>query len=131
MTLIQHYQSHLNPPLTLITIVIQKPIPFPDNGNGLMIEYHRMREGPNYYMCHYKQSSVLRQDPKDAWRTLGAAKFTDTGKALKEWCLEMHQIWAVDKQKKDDENEGRKDTSFASEAIAEEEDPTANTKMVT
>ena len=88
-----------------------------------------MREGPNYYII--LQSSVLRQDPKDAWRILGAAKFTDTGKALKEWCLEMHQIWVVDKQKKDDEDKGRKDTSFASEAIAEEEDPTANTKMVT
>ena len=29
---------------------------------------------------------------------MGAAKFTDTGKALKEWCLEMHQKWVIDKQ---------------------------------
>ena len=68
-----------------------KPIDYPGNGNGLMVQYNRMREGPNYFMCKYKQSSVLRQDPKDAWKILGPAKYTDTGKELKEWCLDIHQ----------------------------------------
>ena len=105
-----------------------KPIPFPSNDHGMMFEYHRMREGPNYFMCHYKQTSVLRKDPKDAWRILGAAKFTDTGKILKEWCLDMHDTYVVQKQAETDE--GRKDTSFASEVQSEHEEPNDNTKTI-
>jgi hypothetical protein len=91
-----------------------------------------MREGPSYFMIHYKNTSVLRQDPKDAWRVMGSAKFTDNSKELKQWCLDIH-----DKYSKI-EVESRQDTSFASEArrdavasLAEPEDPTANTKMIT
>ena len=101
-----------------------KAIDYNGNDKDMMFQYHRMREGPNYFSCYYKQSSVLRQDPKDAWRVLGVAKFTDSGKALKEWCLEMHQKYVLDKL------EAVPDTSFASEVQAEE-DPTANTKMIT
>ena len=96
-------------------------------------EYHRVREGPNHFITYYKQSSRLIYDPKDAWRTLGVAKFTETGKALKEWCLEMYDTYSIPQMEKWHANvldDGRKDTSFASEAINEAEDPTANTKMV-
>ena len=87
-----------------------------------------MPEGLNYFMCHYKHSSVLRQDPKDAWRIQGAAKVTDTGKLLKEWCLDMHDTYVVQKQA---ENQGgRKDTSFASEVQNEHEEPNDNTKTI-
>ena len=86
-------------------------------------EYHRVREGPNYFVTYYKHSSRLIYDPKDAWRVLGVAKFTDSGKHLKEWCLEMDSTYNAK------EVEPRKDTSFASEAL-EEESPTENTKMV-
>ena len=112
-----------------------KPIDYPNNGRGLMVQYHVMREGPNYFMIHYKNTSVLRQDPKDAWRVMGSAKFTDNSKDLKQWCLDIH-----DKYSKI-EVESRQDTSFASEARrdavaslaepGETEDPTANTKMIT
>ena len=101
-------------------------------------EYHRVREGPNYFVTYYKRSSRLIYDPKDAWRVLGVAKFTDSGKHLKEWCLEMDSTYnsevTSDLVKK---VEPRKDTSFASEALSEvtsdleEESPTDNTKMVT
>ena len=101
-----------------------KPIEYEGNDNSIQFSYHRMREGPNYFVCHYKQSSVLRQDPKDAWRVLGVAKFTDKSKLLKEWCLEMHQKYVLDKL------EAVPDTSFASEVQAEQ-DPTADTKMIT
>ena len=104
-----------------------KPIDYPSNDHSMIFQYHRMREGPNYFLCHYKSSSCLRQDPKDAWRLLGVAKFTDLGKDLKQWCLDMHQKYVIDKQ--DEVKEGRPDTSFASEAIKEEE-PTTNTKMI-
>ena len=67
---------------------------------------------------------MIRTDPKEAWRTIGVAKHTDTGKALKAWALEMHETYVNSKK------EARKDTSFFSEAQTEE-DPTANTKMIT
>jgi len=97
-----------------------KPTSFPLNDKQMVFEYHKVREGTNYFLCYYKQSSVLRIDPKDAWRVLGAAKFTSTGKELKEWCLEM------DKQSHQ-RLEGRADTSFASDVEVE---PNDNTKMV-
>ena len=93
-----------------------------------------MREGPNYFLVHYKDTSVLRQDPKDAWRILGAAKFTQSAQDFKAWCLDMDEKYNTN----NDTDDGRKDTSFASEALVEESDPTeqdacptANTKMVT
>ena len=118
------------------------PIQFPDNSQYMRYEYHRVREGPNYFITYYKHSSRLIYDPKDAWRTLGVAKFTDSGKALKEWCLEMCELYGANSLDNQyggggasrgavgDETSGRKDTSFASEAL-EEESPTDNTKMVT
>jgi len=54
---------------------------------------------------------------------LGVAKFTDTGKALKEWCLLMDETYGVE-----DKPESRTDTSFASEILEESND---NTRMVT
>ena len=101
-----------------------KPIEFDLNAPGMRYEYHRTREGPNWFMCYYKNTSTVRTDPKEAWRTIGVAKFTDTGKALKDWCLSMHEQYG------NDNLEPHKDTSFASEVL-NEEDPTANTKMIT
>ena len=113
-----------------------KPIDYPDNGRGLFVQYHVMREGPNYFLVNYKNSSVLRQDPKDAWRVMGSAKFTAKSQELKQWCLDIHDKWINNKK------EGRVDTSFGNEGKNEEiaesnpgsnsdiEDPTANTKMI-
>ena len=99
-----------------------KPIDYPGNDSGLMVQYNRMREGPNYFMVYYKNTSVLRQDPKDAWRVMGSAKFTASSQELKQWCLDIHDKYSHV------EEEARKDTSFASEA---QEEPNDNTKMVT
>lgn len=116
------------------------PIQFPDNSQYMRYEYHRVREGPNYFVSYYKNSSRLHYDPKDTWRTLGTAKFTDTGKDLKAWCLEMYDEYSVPQMNKwytdgtdqaeSEARSGRKDTSFASEAM-EEESPIDNTKMIT
>ena len=105
-----------------------KPYDYQGNGNGFFAQYHRMREGPNYFLVAYKGSSVLRQDPKDAWRVLGPAKFTQSAQDFKAWCLEMDEKYNTTD---DDKEVGRKDTSFASEALVEDNDPIANTKMVT
>ena len=108
-----------------------KAIEFEHNDSSMRYEYHRTREGPNWFMCYYNGSAVLRTDPKEAWRTIGVAKHTDTGKALKAWALEMHEKYVNSKK------EGREDTSFSSEAQIEEEpsgdeaSPTDNTKMIT
>jgi hypothetical protein len=56
-------------------------IEYPSNTQYMRYEYHRVREGPNYFVSYYKNSSQLHYDPKNCWRTLGVAKFTDTGKA--------------------------------------------------
>jgi hypothetical protein len=101
-----------------------KPIDYPDNGRGLFVQYHVMREGPNYFLVNYKNTSVLRQDPKDAWRVMGSAKFTAKSQELKQWCLDIHDKYS------NKQAETRKDTSFASESQNEQEDPTANTKMI-
>ena len=113
------------------------PIQFPDNSQYMRYEYHRVREGPNYFVSYYKNSSRLHYDAKDCWRTLGTAKFTDTGKALKEWCLQMYDEYSVPQIEKwstsvvdEFRGSGRKDTSFASE-VMEEDNPCAETKMVT
>ena len=88
------------------------PIQFPDNTQYMRYEYHRVREGPNYFVSYYKNTSRLHYDPKDTWRTLGTAKFTDTGKTLKDWCLQMYDEYS--------RGSGRKDTSFASEVMEDE-----------
>ena len=98
------------------------PIQYPDNTQYMRYEYHRVREGPNYFVSYYKHSSRLHYDPKNCWRTLGVAKFTDTGKSLKAWCLEMDDTYG-----KEAKGEARSDTSFASDV----EEPNDNTKMVT
>ena len=87
-----------------------------------MVQYHRMREGPSYFTVHYKNSSVLRQDPKDAWRVLGPAKFTPGAQELKQWCIDIDEQYSKDKK------EGRKDTSFSTDIQQELND---NTKMIT
>ena len=109
-----------------------KPLEYEGNTQYMRYEYHRVREGPNYFVSYYKHSSRLHYDPKDCWRTLGTAKFTDTGKALKEWCLQMYDQYSVPQMEKwgQDGGDGRADTSFASEAM-EEMSPCDETKMVT
>ena len=101
-----------------------KPEAFPLNTNTCNFEYFRVREGPNYFVSFYKNSSILHYDPKDCWRVLGVAMYTDSGKQLKEWCLEMFD-------KNLPKLEPVADTSFASDEALEESEPNDNTKMIT
>jgi hypothetical protein len=107
-----------------------KPLEYEGNTQYMRYEYHRVREGPNYFVTYYKHSSRLIYDPKDAWRTLGVAKFTDSGKALKEWCISMDNQYGPKCAEGVSEANGRPDTSFASEAM-EEMSPNDETKMIT
>ena len=81
-----------------------KTIPFQHNDKDFSVTYFRTREGPNWFLCYYKNVSRGLIEPLDAWRTLGIAKNMDTGKALKQWCLDMHdQYGASDSDDDDDE----------------------------
>ena len=110
-----------------------KVIEYEGNEQDCSFTYHRTREGPNFFVSHYKGSTKGHNDPKECWRTLGVAKFTDSGKALKQWCLDLHQQYGDEEA----EGEARSDTSFASEAMEEGGDshpqgnPQDNTRMVT
>lgn len=66
-----------------------KIIDFPGNTRTCNFSFHKVKDGPNYFVCYYKGASRLLHQPLNAWRTLESAKHTETGKALKEWCLEM------------------------------------------
>ena len=66
-----------------------KIIDFPGNTRTCNFSFHKVKDGPNYFVCYYKGASRLLHQPLNAWRTLESAKHTETGKALKAWCLEM------------------------------------------
>ena len=99
--------------------------PSPNNSQYFQLNYHRVREGPNWFMMYYKNIATPCLTVKDVKRRLGAAKFLDSSKNLYKWMEEMIQQYDSVVE------EGRADTSFASEAMNEVEDPTANTKMIT
>ena len=108
-----------------------KPLEYDGNTPSCSFTYTRTREGPNFFISHYKGSTRGHLDPKDCWRVLGSAKFTDQSQAVKAWCIEMDNTYNTDRQGSESvSSSGRKDTSFASEAM-NEESPTDNTRMVT
>jgi len=96
-----------------------KYVPFPLNERDCNFQYVRTKEGPNGWICYYKNAATMQIDPLEAWRTLDKAKFTDTGKALKEWCLELHAQYGQEEI----EEVGRPDQSFASDPEANTESP--------
>ena len=100
-----------------------KVLDFPLNIPSCNFTYFRVREGPNYFVSYYKHSSRLHYDAKDCWRVLGTAKFTDTGKQLKEWCLEMDDAYSSLAKP-----EPIPDTSFASDEVYVE--PNQDTKTI-
>ena len=116
----------------LITFAM-KPEQFEHNSPSMRYEYHRVREGPNYFVSYYNYSSRLHYDPKNCWRTLGVAKFTDTGKALKEWCLNMDEQYGTVVADGASEASGELSKYVATQGFGPEahEEPNDNTKMIT
>jgi len=107
----------------------------PSNTQHFQLNYHRVREGPNWFMMYYKNIATCCLDVKDVKSRLGSAKSLDSSKNLYKWMEEMMKEY----DSVGIEMEGRADTSFASEALRvaseenrspENEDPTSNTKMV-
>ena len=73
-----------------------KVIDFPKNDRDFKVQYYRTREGPNWFLCYYKNAAKGVIEPLDAWRTLGVAKNMETGKLLKQWCLDMHEQYGAE-----------------------------------
>ena len=86
-----------------------KRFEYPGNCPGFWAEYIRTREGVNRFIVLYKNSSTMHFDPKNAWRRLGQAKFTESSQEFKRWCVEMDDTYGQEAK------EGYSDDSFASE----------------
>ena len=108
-----------------------KPLEFEGNTPSCSFTYTRTREGPNYFVSHYKGTTKGHTDPKECWRVLGSAKFTESSQAVKAWCISMDEQYNQNAATSEAEPSGRKDTSFASEAMEEEVNPIKDTKMIT
>jgi len=108
-----------------------KPLEFEGNTPSCSFTFTRTREGPNYFVSHYKGTTKGHTDPKECWRVLGSAKFTESSQAVKAWCLSMDEQYNQNAPTSEAEPSGRKDTSFASEAMEEEVNPIKDTKMIT
>tara|TARA_B100000073_G_C23606327_1_gene522583 strand:+ start:202 stop:504 length:303 start_codon:yes stop_codon:yes gene_type:complete len=99
-----------------------KVIPFELNDKDFSVEYFRTREGPNWFRCYYKNSCTGIINPLDAWRVLGVAKFTDTGKKLKQWCLDMDQQYGTSELE---------EAPASTDKFFDVSEPNDNTKMIT
>ena len=65
-----------------------KPIPFEGNEQDCSFTYYRSYSG-NYFVSFYDGCARGHTEPLECWRVLGLARYSATGKKLKEWCLEM------------------------------------------
>lgn len=100
-------------------------ISYPENSNTTIVNYHRVREGPNWIMVYYKNAATVCLSVKEVRACFGVAKFTDGVKKICTWVQEqMDQYDGVGS-----EMEGRADTSFASDALSES-DPNYQTRTV-
>lgn len=83
--------------------------PYPSNDTSLKVEYHRVREGPNWIMVYYKNVATGCHTVKEVKARLGPAKFLDSSKKLYAWLEEMISQYG------DSQEESVPDTSFASD----------------
>ena len=93
----------------------------------------RQREGPPHvWLVHRvaKGSTRLFTDKKEALKWISWPKSTETGTAIREWLATFDDTEPGPKQP-DDYHEQIKAEGFGPEAHAEDENPVANTKMVT
>ena len=98
---------------------------------GIIVEYHRTRTGPNFFMVYYKGLSTVCMTRKEVRNRLGTARFTETSRILSEWVDEMIDKYEKVSDESQDTLEYAKSAGFGPEAHAlDENDPNFNTKMV-
>ena len=100
-------------------------------GAELFIERNRRREGPPIvYTVRLGNKAMLFIDPKKILRFVKWPKGTPTGEAMREWLSSFEEADAKATAPKLDMAAIKKE-GFGPEAHADDDDPTANTKMVT
>jgi len=95
---------------------------YPANTPNMYLSYFRNREGPNGILVYYKNVSRFVNTSKQLRAVFGTARYTDSVKLASKWADEM-----IEQYEGVNEEVGRADTSFASEALVEND----NTRMVT
>ena len=75
--------------------------PFSDNSSR--VEYHRTRNGPNWFLVYYKNAAQIRFTPKEVGRCFGVAMFTPTVNNIREWCYEMVEKYGSEEDKSTDD----------------------------
>ena len=101
--------------------------PFSDTSSR--VEYHRTRNGPNYFLVYYKNAAQIRFTPKEVGRVFGIAKFTSTVNSHREWCYEMVEKYGSEEDKSTDEYKNYIEKHGFGPEVHDE--PNDNTKMIT
>jgi hypothetical protein len=95
------------------------------NTKGLLVEFHRVREGPNFFTVLYKFTCQGVTTVKEMKKVLGPAKFLDSSKELYAW---MEPLIALSEPVKSLDMDVIKARGFGPEA---HDEPIVNdTKMV-
>jgi hypothetical protein len=95
------------------------------NTKGLLVEFHRVREGPNFFTVLYKFTCQGVTTVKEMKKVLGPAKFLDSSKELYAW---MESLIALSEPVKSLDMDVIKARGFGPEA---HDEPIVNdTKMV-
>ena len=106
---------------------------------GFIVDFHRTRTGPNYFLVYYKNISRVVFEPIEVSRTLGSARYLDSSKKLREWCEEMYDKYCRDSAEpagsSNDTLEYAKTAGFGPEGHGDtaepaDADPTANTRTI-
>lgn len=104
---------------------------------GIIVEYHRTRTGPNFFMVFYKNLSTVCFTRKEVRNRLGTARFTETSKILSEWVDEMIDKYGQDPTSPDGSSnevlEYAKTAGFGPEAHdsgLDDTDPNHNTRTI-
>jgi hypothetical protein len=95
--------------------------------NSVFCVWLKPREGPPGFIFYYQESACFVDGPQSAKKVLGKAKSSESSKALYAW---MEEKLNEAKPQPDLDVERVKKEGFGPEAHDDEDDPTADTKMV-
>lgn len=103
---------------------------FPNNNNNSSVVYYRERTGPNFFRVFYKNVAQIRYTPKQVGAVFGVARFTPSVNELRDWCYEMVKEYGSETDKADDGYLKYIAKHGFGPEVHQDEDPTANTKMI-
>jgi hypothetical protein len=101
---------------------------YPENTSSCMVQYHRVREGPNWMMVYYKNAATPCLTLKEVKARFGPAKNTEGCKKIFSWCEEQITKYQSSSEELDVDRVAKE--GFGPEAHLDESDPNYQTKMV-